>query len=384
MTETEKVLWRPVVGSLVVIFYTGASGIVKKITRREFSDRQDAFTLMLVDSLYFDNRKAAEKGATVILSYAPSFENREKACIDVLNSEGTVMDFRVMQGDELKDERWLLVRHQNDGAPETSRFKFNSWVSWDGGKHEDFKPAWNGGHNYNSNRAMPCANVKIDNPGKLLADRSRVEEQIGKLTDEQWERYTDWLEGDEHEGSYEHAVEDAREGVSHLFEDTGLEYSFGGRSGGWFCLENVCEGDIWELEPLSDEENQALDGYYELEKELSEEHLATMRELDERRDNALCKGDKAVVRSALHQMEMYAEDEVAYQFMSNVARKFRDLLDEEEEAKTDKDKRNAGRTVVKGFIDQSFVEITKKEMIAGLEAFDDAAKADGWDWNKED
>lgn len=388
MTETKEQLWRPVVGSLAVISGTGTSARV--INFQKHTAVCELAILKLEDNLYLngvggDDEQVIDKDQTIQIQYEPDHDNPAK--IKLFYQSGKSKSAGDMILEITEHRNWKLVQHPNDGAPKTKDFHFNHWVCWENGKHEGFEPEWRGGYNYDHNKSMPCADVKVHNPGKYLTDRTRVEENIGKLTDAQWGRYVEWVE-DEAESdhhAFDLAIESAREGVENCFENTGLEYAFGGRSGGWLCITNAPTEDDWNANGLSAEEIERVEQLERLnEKEgLCEVDHDEMSDLQYRRDehNGF-KGDKAVIRSALAQADKYAEDEVAYQFMGIMASRFQGVLDEEEQDEKEKNERNAGREIVKGFIDTNFAEITKKEMIGGLEAFDVGAKSDGWLWTE--
>lgn len=333
MAKQEK-LWVPVNGSLAVIYHTGASGIV---LRNEGPKDNRFFAVKLVDDLYphgFDGKTKpfAEKGQTVDIEYDPNFHHRESVTLYAPDGTQEMLSFGKANK---KRDKWLLVRHPNDRAPKTDRFKFTDHIGWDQGKHAGFEPEFRGGHNYPSSTGQPCVSVKYGGYRKLenmLSDKKEISDQIGKMPTARWKAWLKWLEENREklsDSAWGCAIEDACQDLEHLFENSGLEYASGGRSGGYVVLTNVCDEDTWNLKALTPEEDALLDSYYE-RNDLKDEEIQKMRELDERRDNAMCDGDKEVVRSLLHMLKETHDAEVNYQLVSYYARGFEESEEEQE------------------------------------------------------
>ncbi len=389
MTDTKEKTWRPDVGSLVVIFQTGCSGRVTKIIPEafKFQPPSQTFQLKLDSALYLHGVGAgtkveAKEGDTIQVKFTPSYEKRVSVCVIHEAGYETIS----YDADDKERTKWSLVRHPNDGAPDTDEFAFNHWVCWDDGEHEGYDPEFRGGHNYDFQGAVPCANVKVGDACKFLKDKIRVEEAIGGLTDKEWERYLEWLEKNSDTSEFSHhytfAVEDARRSLGECLEGTGLEHGFGGCSGGYVCFTNVCDEETWALKALSELEESQLAALCERDDfiDFTDELMKVKDALEDREENALLDGDKAVVKSAMASLEKTATDEVAYQYMSNVARAFDEMLSEEKAEKTEQTKRNEARGVISGFIGHNFAEITKVEAVAALNEFDTRAEQDGWNW----
>lgn len=415
MTET-KTEWVPKEGSLVVLYHTGCSGRVFNIEHNGGSARDDNphvdYYVRLDSDLYphgagKDIEPVAKKGESVIVQYEPRYTDRDSVAILYGDGQHEMISFAPNNMDR---DKWLLVRHHNDGAPKTDRFSFNHWVGWDDGKHEDYNVHFRGGHYYDYAGNAPAVDVKVHgfDLGKKIKDRQAAGDFLSEdvvKSEAEWEKFCSWVDEqledttDRSNTLWEWAVEDARMNLKACLEDTGLEYEFGGRSGGWLCLTNVCDEEQWELEELTEEEEIELDRLYELSSdEMTQAEIDLEHELDERRDNALCDGDKAVVRSVLQQVEEFTIGEVGYQMLSRLAMDYDEKLEEEreeaeEEEQAEKDEAeafNKRRELREEFLFGTMLESSgsksKERLLAIgeiLNRLDSLASSDDWDWREE-